>query len=321
MKYGLAEISMVVLGILIALQINNWNEKRKDNHKILKILTEMQQDLWDDIQGCDKLIDWAENVDSLAAKIIAGEIHDSTYRKAEKRHLFKIGTATYPLVVTDIGFQKLARFSGEIPDTYSDIIDKSNRLYIEEKMYIGEAFKRFNDYTIENYNAMYRDFDWMEDLEKGNITPKILAYFQDDPIYKSQMIRYKDILNKFSQGNASKFKVKSILLYFDIEKITQANKVPSGLVNFAPATDSSSFAPYIGKYADDADDENPVTVVQKEGRLYISNRLLFYIAPDSFHLARYADDYNVYFPRNDSSEVTGVIFDWGGQRYETKKLE
>ena len=28
-KYGLGEVVLVVIGILLALQVNNWNEKRK----------------------------------------------------------------------------------------------------------------------------------------------------------------------------------------------------------------------------------------------------------------------------------------------------
>ena len=31
LKYAIGEIILVVFGILIALQINNWNEKRKDD--------------------------------------------------------------------------------------------------------------------------------------------------------------------------------------------------------------------------------------------------------------------------------------------------
>jgi len=33
LKYAIGEIILVVIGILIALQINNWNEQRKDQIK------------------------------------------------------------------------------------------------------------------------------------------------------------------------------------------------------------------------------------------------------------------------------------------------
>lgn len=35
-KYTIGEIALVVIGILIALQINNWNEDRKANFNQLK---------------------------------------------------------------------------------------------------------------------------------------------------------------------------------------------------------------------------------------------------------------------------------------------
>ena len=41
-KYAIGEVVLVVIGILIALQINNWNENRKDGVKeqiILKSLS------------------------------------------------------------------------------------------------------------------------------------------------------------------------------------------------------------------------------------------------------------------------------------------
>src|SRR5210317_465306 len=42
--YAIGEIALVVIGILIALQINNWNEWRKDRDKEHSILKELQSD-------------------------------------------------------------------------------------------------------------------------------------------------------------------------------------------------------------------------------------------------------------------------------------
>ncbi len=48
-KYAIGEIVLVVIGILIALQINTWNESRKDKHQeleyIQRLISENQQDL------------------------------------------------------------------------------------------------------------------------------------------------------------------------------------------------------------------------------------------------------------------------------------
>lgn len=43
--YAIGEIVLVVIGILFALQINNWNEHRKERAKEIKLLTELKVDL------------------------------------------------------------------------------------------------------------------------------------------------------------------------------------------------------------------------------------------------------------------------------------
>ena len=42
--YALGEIFLVMIGILLALQINNWNEERKDRIKENKVLASLLED-------------------------------------------------------------------------------------------------------------------------------------------------------------------------------------------------------------------------------------------------------------------------------------
>jgi hypothetical protein len=53
LKYAIGEIILVVIGILIALQINNWNEANKAAKEELKILKEMQFNLANDLKDCE----------------------------------------------------------------------------------------------------------------------------------------------------------------------------------------------------------------------------------------------------------------------------
>lgn len=50
LKYAIGEIVLVVVGILIALQINNYNENQKLRHKEVILLNEMKQNLSDDLK-------------------------------------------------------------------------------------------------------------------------------------------------------------------------------------------------------------------------------------------------------------------------------
>ena len=54
-KYVIGEILLVVIGILIALQISNWNENRENLKKANKYLTEVKHNIETDIRRIDEL--------------------------------------------------------------------------------------------------------------------------------------------------------------------------------------------------------------------------------------------------------------------------
>ncbi|WP_411768575.1 DUF6090 family protein [Winogradskyella sp. A3E31] len=49
-KYAIGEIVLVVIGILIALSINNWNEAQKEKLKAITILEAIRSDMLDDLE-------------------------------------------------------------------------------------------------------------------------------------------------------------------------------------------------------------------------------------------------------------------------------
>ncbi len=63
--YALGEILLVVIGILIALQVNNWNEKRKEESEMVKNLTEFKSELESNISKIHGILRFYNNRDSL----------------------------------------------------------------------------------------------------------------------------------------------------------------------------------------------------------------------------------------------------------------
>lgn len=89
-KYALGEIFLVVLGILIALQINIWNESRKDRAFEVKMLKEIKKALENDILSFERSVLRLSKLDS-ATSVMAKHIfekstfEDSLYYKGESR--------------------------------------------------------------------------------------------------------------------------------------------------------------------------------------------------------------------------------------------
>jgi hypothetical protein len=78
--YAIGEIILVVIGILIALQINNWNEKRKEYNQIANYAKSLAQDLAEDVAMIE-IIEYTANqvsfrIDSLSNYVRNKQIED-----------------------------------------------------------------------------------------------------------------------------------------------------------------------------------------------------------------------------------------------------
>ena len=64
MLYALGEIALVVIGILIALQINNWNEQRSNRHFEIRMLKEIKAVLGGELSRMDMITTRMKILDS-----------------------------------------------------------------------------------------------------------------------------------------------------------------------------------------------------------------------------------------------------------------
>src|SRR5210317_1315374 len=61
MRYAIGEILLVVIGILIALQVNNWNQNRSKAQKEKIMLIELKENLEFNIERFQSAISWEED--------------------------------------------------------------------------------------------------------------------------------------------------------------------------------------------------------------------------------------------------------------------
>jgi hypothetical protein len=76
-RYAIGEILLVVIGILIALQVNTWNEERKQHQVELKYFNNLKNDLWADLQLLDEMIELSRTKVNAAKSVKIKVDHDS----------------------------------------------------------------------------------------------------------------------------------------------------------------------------------------------------------------------------------------------------
>lgn len=130
-KYALGEIVLVVIGILIALQINNWNEKRKQTNKEQIVLNQLLSDFQANLNQLDQKIRVREDM-MMSAKSILSYIDDKSIRNVDSLDKYLAKTMAYtkfdPIKVDLSGSGELVLISDQslkkaLNDWSSDIID------------------------------------------------------------------------------------------------------------------------------------------------------------------------------------------------------
>jgi hypothetical protein len=147
-KYAIGEIILVVIGILIALQINNWNENRKENRKAKSYLINIKEDL---------ILDTIQ------------------YSNAVKHIEFSIDKATKLLRLKSFEAYEADSLLNLIPNTYyqysinSQTFDKLINSGVTELSNHNEIFDLINVYYTKQKNAFKSVRDWdMEETKKDN---------------------------------------------------------------------------------------------------------------------------------------------------------
>jgi hypothetical protein len=160
-KYAIGEIVLVVIGILIALQINNWNEKYKDRIIEKQILDEMLISLKSDNATFVMLTDRLREKDSAIQKIIdfreQNELPNSKlYRgvigAARQRIRFSYDKSPYENIVA-LGINKMSN---------KELLKGINKYYTQQ---LPRSIK-FIDGIQEEYLKKIENYD-QEAVERG----------------------------------------------------------------------------------------------------------------------------------------------------------
>lgn len=84
--YAIGEIVLVVIGILIALQINNWNEERRFKEQEINALNNMLESLKEDLRSFDVSMWYCERAENSMVLLLSWMEKDLMYQDSLKYH-------------------------------------------------------------------------------------------------------------------------------------------------------------------------------------------------------------------------------------------
>ncbi len=81
LRYAIGEILLVVIGILVALQINNWNEARKNHIEEMALLNQLKSEFQSNLEQLDEKIAIRKSMISASLKLLYYKDHPETRNK------------------------------------------------------------------------------------------------------------------------------------------------------------------------------------------------------------------------------------------------
>nr|WP_321244733.1 DUF6090 family protein [uncultured Psychroserpens sp.] len=203
-KYAIGEIVLVVIGILIAVSINNWSETNKQNQELQNIYANVLEDLNMDVNHIETIIKGYKDRDSLFNRIMDGKMTKLDYENCTM--CTKIITGYPDLKINKGGYDLLSKYNNNSKSGSDSLQIKTMQFYTEQFVDLHANDGIMSDDLKSNYVDWKNKHTWYADYLNNRDLNGFIDYALNDPDYKNRVssfyfLHYKvylPILEKFN---------------------------------------------------------------------------------------------------------------------------
>lgn len=192
-KYAIGEIVLVVIGILIALQINNWNENRKQQNEFNNILKTIKKDIERDTLIASNIIKFYEVVEENSLKIINKKINRNNYK--EHPNVRSLVSIYRSFTVQTKGYEMVKNFNSKNEIQNDSLFTKISQFYTAFIPIINDS-NGFVKKEVLNNIEVYKKYDWYVDWTQGKFTPEMIIYFTESEEYRKLVASHNLLAGK-----------------------------------------------------------------------------------------------------------------------------
>ena len=192
--YALGEIILVVIGILIAVSINNWNEAQKEKQQMVI-----------DIEKLQKVINYNESTRPLYDKILRETKPDEPIIDCENCSYILLGNLNVansdPKVIILISDANLAE------DNISNRLRQIEALYVNDINVLEILEASILEKLKENMNYLSEGNSWFAQyMANSNCNVECQKYFSEDPQYRNMIASFELLVMKAYDSELKGFK-------------------------------------------------------------------------------------------------------------------
>lgn len=186
MSYAVGEIVLVVIGILIAVQLNNWNQERINDLQIEKLVDKVEEDLAHNIHLTSEIINYYHVHDSLSILVIEGKLNIDDYYKNRS-----MGNLIFQFQIMNIiteNIDKLLELEESVSSRYAPVIIAAKELR-RTSSYDENTWIAVRDQRYKNMEFLASNFLWFVKSDSASMKERY-QYFTTDADYKKRVADY-----------------------------------------------------------------------------------------------------------------------------------
>ena len=230
LRYAIGEIVLVVIGILIALGINNWNEKRKKHNVIRDLITVFQDELRANIESSHRLVQIGYFRDSIISRYKSNKITKLDVAK-NRGYGLRFGTHTQQFI--DDNLNEIISLEKELPESYQNLVPNLKEL---KRLIESQRFweRKVVEMSMKNKQELAGEHEWLyggDSIRAQKYTQLILS----DPIYKNKVILYNQYQLDENIWDASLIGTSAINILWEI--VNTETDFPGGIDAFLKELD------------------------------------------------------------------------------------
>ena len=198
LKYAIGEIVLVVIGILIALAINNWNQNRNQEQKTKVIFNQIINELVLDvgiIEDANKYYFYKNSLIDSYKKADFTNVKLHSNNEIDESDLVDMIRSYAPISIHDRGFNLLMNQTDELNNQYKEYIEELLFLYQDVRIKIDFYNKELEEMLEEHRMYKIKNHSWYSgDIKTGKRKPEEFEYYKYNPIYRNYVSYYNEMI-------------------------------------------------------------------------------------------------------------------------------
>jgi len=214
--YAVGEIVLVVIGILLALQINSCNQEYVDDKKVKVYLENLIIDLENQVENIDAQITYEVNQKNYVENILEAYYASSTIEldsvfllsssKLVGRKTFNRNDPTYTALLTtgNISLIKEDQLKSELFEYYQKLEQLENMIQFNNTLYVDQVYKPTILQNSYYFNERYKVSDKLVSIAKNRISEEYIE------LQLINSITHRAILNTNNLSYLRRIKTQTI---------------------------------------------------------------------------------------------------------------